>query len=172
MPTFSDDQYFIQNAIELNIDLEELWDLTQQSDGPILERQAIETAHVKGQTDGVDQETFNALDEVYEAKLRPHWERETGLSDLQLQAVRLNTLRNGDRVARHADALVYIIGSFVLDTSFEGGDLFFEKDDGTTVDVAQHGGTVFVGKCTNQHGIREVSKGVRKSIVFFAMPKK
>lgn len=136
----------------------------------VYERADIPTDQVHGQVRQIDRETFLALEELYNTKLLPEIKRETGLENLRLVAVRANVLEAGGSVSLHRDGAAYVVTSFVVSGNFEGGEVFFEKDDGSMVEVPLSAGSIFVGKCTNQHGIREVLRGCRQSVVFFAMP--
>lgn len=170
MVTFKDSQYFVRTTKELGINPSEYFALASRPSANAYERVEIPTDQVKGKIKTVDQQTFEKLEELYNKQILPEIEKETGLMNLRLQAVRANTLEAGGSVSLHRDSAAYVLTAFVVDGDFEGGAVSFKKDDGEVEEVPLEAGSVFIGNCTNEHGIQEVLSGTRQSVVFFAMP--
>ena len=56
-------------------------------------------------------------------------------------------------------------------TTFEGGNILFKKDNGETVEIELNSDEILVAKCTNEHGVKKILSGTRESIALFSRPK-
>lgn len=174
-PSFQNDQYFFMDKQPYKSALSKIEKLisSEVAADRSFERVWIPENQVQGEIHKIGYTTFQKVEAIFNKDLLPQIEKETGLSELELVAVRRNTLGLNQMVKAHSDTDGYVLMLDVLsdDQTFDGGDVLFTKDDGSIVEVSPSSDKVLVAKCTNEHGVTRVTKGERTSIALFARPK-
>jgi len=175
MADFENDQYFFLEKRDFDSPLSKIRDILErdQSNQLAYERVWVPEKQVIGETKKIGEETFRKIENIFDDAIVGEIEEKTGLNDLELVAIRQNTVGPGGLVSSHTDVEGYVL-MVDLDASqepFEGGDFVFTKDDGEIVQIPSNFEQVLVAKCTNEHGVTRVTKGERSSIALFARPR-
>ena len=191
-PSFVNDQYFILNKKGVSDSLNKIERIVKEvhAINEPFEKVWIQEDQIKGSIYKIDSTTFEKVNACYLNEFKSIIEKETGLQDLELVAVRRNLLCKNEYVEMHKDVEGYVV---IIDIpepinpeedgnennnyhynndkrTFEGGNILFTKDDGEIVEIALKPDELFVAKCTNNHGVRKVLSGERESIALFSRP--
>lgn len=192
-PTFESEQYFILKKnyfAETLGKIERILKKDQFINKPY-EKVWIPEDQIKGAINKFDYTTFAKVNECFLNGFKNIIEQETCLQELELVAVRRNTLKKNDFVSMHSDFEGYVIIINIPEPSnpeedndennnvnyinskrtFEGGNILFTKDNGEIVEIELKPDELFVAKCTNSHGVQKVLSGTRESIALFSRPK-
>ena len=192
-PSFINDQYFILNKKSVASSLSAIEKIVKQdhSDKEPFEKVWIPEKQIKGSIKKIDCESFEKVNDYFLDEFKDIIEKGTCLQDLELVAVRRNILTKNDSVAIHKDVDGYVV---IIDipeednqedddqeddaqqpedsnSTFEGGNILFKKDNGETVEIELKPDELLIAKCTNEHGVKRAVSGKRESIAFFSRPK-
>lgn len=189
-PSFKNDQYFILNKKYYKDSLRQIERIIKEDDGKNepFEKVWIPEKQIRGSINKIDCFTFEKVNEFYSSSLKNIIEKETGIQDLELVAVRRNILNADDSVAMHEDADGYVViidipqpeeedkdknkqKTNIRNKKFEGGNILFKKDNGEVVEIELGAEEMLVAKCTNEHGVNKILSGTRESIALFSRPK-
>ena len=188
IPTFKRDQYFTikkKYFADSSIQIEKI---VKEDDGvnKPYEKVWIPEDQIKGSIKKIDRISFEKINECFLNNFKDNIEKGTGLDNLELVAVRRNILKKNDSVSMHKDVSGYVVIINIpkpededqdennpknSNTTFEGGNILFKKDNGETVEIELNSDEILVAKCTNEHGVKKILSGTRESIALFSRPK-
>ena len=188
-PSFSTDQYFIVKKDLFGASLRKIEKFVRQDEGQdqAFEKVWIPEDQIKGKIHKINEDSFEKINEHFRLDFKEIIEQATCLSELELVAVRRNILKKDEEVSMHRDFEGYVV---IIDLpiptqpegepvpqpadshrTFQGGNILFTKDNGEIVEIELKHDELFVGKCTNYHGVQKVLSGTRESIALFSRPK-
>ena len=192
-PSFINDQYFIMNKKIVSSSLRQIEKIVKEDAGKNepFEKVLIPVNQITGLIRKIDCNSFEKVNECFLNEFKDIIEKETGIQNLELVAVRRNILNKNDSVTMHKDfdGYVVIIGipepptpdednqendskqSNDINATFEGGNILFKKDNGEIVEIELKSDELLIAKCTNEHGVTKVLSGTRESIALFSRPR-
>ncbi len=181
-PTFHEDQYTILKKKDIQVSLKRM-DSIIQADSSLddaFEKVWIPEQQVLGEVRKINKCSFEKVHALYDTELKQFISAHTSLNDLELVAVRRNILRAEDSVNMHADTSGYVVIIHIPEpteeqdqgerSGFRGGQLLFTKDNGEVVEIDLQRDEVLIAKCTNAHGVKPVTSGIRETISLFSRP--